>query len=1022
MGRSRGEGPPVADRAMLFRHRLVERLGRRWQVPVTVVTAPAGYGKTTLLAQALAAGRPSPEGVDLWVPGRRGAATAASLGERLRRAAGARPARPGAGPDDPDGVVAAVTEALWGRAPDHVALVLDDAHEVAPGSPAARLLAAVVAELPDNGHVVLAGRWPPPVPIGRLLVEGRAIHLGEGDLSFTDDELAAFAALRGVPPAKVAGCGGWPALAELQANDLSGFADDYVGEEVLAPLGAERRRHVALLAHLGTFDRGVARAVLGAGVDVDAVLAGLPLVATTDDGRRRLHALWRDLVGGTLAPTEVAGARRRAATALAGDGRVAEAVELLLEAGEEPAGAGGPGLEDALVGVLDAAHPPVSREVLAEWLDRLPAGTRGAPAGRLLAAVVAAEADPAGARGDLAACAAAFRRAGDARGEAASLAQLGRLAWWSEDPAGVASTLGRIGDLAAGGYPAAVPLARLGWAVHAMTRNAHREALAALDRIPPGSLAATWRAEAEWLRAVSYLQLGDTGAALAAADRAFAHADPPHAPVVESTRDEALWLQGAGDEVLARQPGVLDRMRRAGARNALALMAGKCALGYALHGRTDAAADTLAVARGAATAPPPPVIATMVAVADAALAVAGGDEARAGDALAACVARHPLGSGLSALAQHRGLALLYVLVPGTRAWWQAEELGPAFEVARRLAEALVGVRDGGRLPAGTPPLGPGIVRAHLPVPWAAELGVAAVAAGRDDGWALLEATWPDAQPAVARLAGARSGRPAAEPLRRAAASVPARLPVPPSAPLELRLLGPTELRRAGALVTAPDWRRERVRSLLAYLALHGTVQRERVAEDLWPALDAEAQARNLRVTLSYLLRVLEPGRGRRDASFFVRQHGTGLGLHRGRWLTVDVDEFDAHCAAADDAERQGAPASALDHARRAAALWREDPVALASEPWALPLVEARRRRFAAVATRAGELVLARGGADSADEAVALAERALAADPWLERAHRLVVAAHRAGEDTLAARRAAARHRAAVGELAGQPHA
>jgi LuxR family maltose regulon positive regulatory protein len=76
-------------------------------------------------------------------------------------------------------------------------------------------------------------------------------------------------------------------------------------------------------------------------------------------------------------------------------------------------------------------------------------------------------------------------------------------------------------------------------------------------------------------------------------------------------------------------------------------------------------------------------------------------------------------------------------------------------------------------------------------------------------------------------------------------------------------------------------------------------------------------------------------------------------------------------------------------------------------------IEQRRLRFAAVATRTGELLLARG---DREQALALAERALAVDPWRDAAHRLVVATHVARQDQLAARRALRRYRDAVDEL------
>ncbi len=201
--------------------------------------------------------------------------------------------------------------------------------------------------------------------------------------------------------------------------------------------------------------------------------------------------------------------------------------------------------------------------------------------------------------------------------------------------------------------------------------------------------------------------------------------------------------------------------------------------------------------------------------------------------------------------------------------------------------------------------------------------------------------------------------------------------------------------------------------LLAYLAINGPVSRSQLAFDLWPDLDLDDQSRNLRVTLTYLLRVLEPDRTPRDASFFIRQHGNNISLPAGKWLTVDVWDFDDHCARARDADRRGLPSSALDHALRAVELWRDEPVELASEPWAIASVEQRAQRFAAAAVRAGELLLAQGDLDQLQE---LADKALVVDPWLEAGHRLIVAAHRARGDNLAARRALQRYRDAVHEL------
>jgi DNA-binding SARP family transcriptional activator len=997
---------------MLVRPRLLERLRARWYVPVIVVSAPAGYGKTMLLSQAIAANAVAPLGIDCWLACEPDDATASSLGEGMVQAIGAVPATAVSGGARPEAesrpaLAVVVSEAMWRRSPQQVALVVDDVHEIPAGSEAAALLASIVDALPANGHIVLAGRGPPPVPLARLEVEGRAARLDEADLAFNEDELAEFATLRGVPRANVASCEGWPALAELSTTAGSDVTAEYVGQEVLSGLPATRRRDLALLAHLGSFDDDLARAVIGPDLDLAGLVNGLPLVTAVSSGERSLHALWRSLLADEVTPVEVADARRLAAAAHRARGRAAAAARLLIaaEAWEE--------LGEAIVDALGAAHPPVPRDVLAEWFSRLPADVRSTPSGQLLAAVVAVEADPDGAVPRLEDAAAGFRAAGHLTGELACLVQLGQIAWWSESPERLAALAVRVFDLEAAGCDQAVPVACLGRALVFDVQNDSRQVLSELDRVPPGSLNHVWQGVVSWVRSTTLMHLGDAPAALEAAEHALAHAGPLHAPLAEGARLQALWFEGSGDVVVAALPGLVERVRRAGYRNYTCLAAAQCCLVHAHLGQTERAAEHLAQARSVGANPDAPLVDTDLAIAEAALAVAGGDDIRATGVLTAYLARQPLAEGRSAAPQQRSLALFYVLVASTRPAWDRAELGPAFVVARDLARALVAVRENRRLPRDTPSLPDAtIVRAHLPLRWAAELGVAAVAAGRDDGWQLLDGIWPAGRPAVADLAGHPTRA-----LRMAARTAVGRLAVPPTGRLKLSLLGPVELRQDGEPIQAVDWRRERVRSLLAHLALTGTVSRRQLADDLWPALDPEAQSRNLRVTLTYLLRVLEPNRMQRDASFYVRQHGGNLSLHPGDSLEVDVWEFDALCERARDADRGGSASAALDHALVAVDLWRGEPTELVSEPWAVPIVEQRRLRFAAVATRAGELLLAHGDAERAH---ALADRALAIDPWLESAHRLVVAAHRTAGDDLAARRALGRYREAIRDLGLSP--
>ena len=79
-----------------------------------------------------------------------------------------------------------------------------------------------------------------------------------------------------------------------------------------------------------------------------------------------------------------------------------------------------------------------------------------------------------------------------------------------------------------------------------------------------------------------------------------------------------------------------------------------------------------------------------------------------------------------------------------------------------------------------------------------------------------------------------------------------------------------------------------MRALLLVLLARGGGTREELAGALWPDLDTAGALRNLRVTLSYLLAVLEPDRPDGAPSFFVRAEGPSLRLVTDGWLEVDA--------------------------------------------------------------------------------------------------------------------------------------
>jgi len=149
----------------LRRERLLQRLV---DVPITLIVAPAGYGKTTLLAH--------------WIERDPREAMWVSLDERDNEAdrfaasiaaATSGRATPHLRLASPDGVVGDVVSALQEAVRPFV-LVLDDVHRLR--SPQAlKALRAIADAVPYGSQLVLAGRQEPALPIGRLRADGRSV-------------------------------------------------------------------------------------------------------------------------------------------------------------------------------------------------------------------------------------------------------------------------------------------------------------------------------------------------------------------------------------------------------------------------------------------------------------------------------------------------------------------------------------------------------------------------------------------------------------------------------------------------------------------------------------------------------------------------------------------------------------------------------------------------------------------------------------------------------------------------------
>jgi DNA-binding SARP family transcriptional activator len=388
--------------------------------------------------------------------------------------------------------------------------------------------------------------------------------------------------------------------------------------------------------------------------------------------------------------------------------------------------------------------------------------------------------------------------------------------------------------------------------------------------------------------------------------------------------------------------------------------------------------------------------------------------------LRGAIERYGLDRGAQRRIWRGPLALTYVLLPEAREHW--DDVGPTdgLVLPLRLCASVVAARSGRQLDElralELPDLQ--IVRATLHHRFAADLAVGLTAAGRPEGPALLDVLGGPGREVVRALA--ESGRDQAKRARSLLAAVPG----PPPAVSSLAVLGPLDLRRDGhdgPEVTDPDLRRERVRTLLAFLVGHRVTTRADVTAALWPDLDERSAANNLRVTLNYLLRALEPWRPAGEPAYLVRMDGQRITLVVGDELRIDVDVFDQHLDAAARAEADGTPSLALEHYLAAVDLYRGPlHVDIPDASWIDLDRERYRTRFVGTAVRAGQLLLGRGDPGDLDHAEATARRALDADRWAEDAYAVLTAAALARGDRSAAQRHLDRGLAALAELGVEP--
>ncbi len=365
---------PRPRRGLVPRPRLSQRLDRGTTSKLMLISAPAGFGKTTLLTEWLAAGpaAPADERLAAWLSLDRADNDPASFWTYV--IAALQTVAPGIGesaltllqaPQPPpiETVLTALLNDL-GAITGDIVLVLDDYH-VIDARDVQDAMAFLLDHLPPRLHVVIASRTDPALPLARLRARGELVETRAAELRFTPDEAAAYlnemmglqltardvAALEGRTE-------GWIAALQLAAlsmqgrDDVAGFIAgftgddryvvDYLAEEVLQRQSDRVQTFLLQTSILGRLSGPLCDAVTGQGggkAMLEALDRGNLFLVPLDDRRRwyRYHHLFADVLQARLLdeqPDQVPDLHQRASAWYQQNGEPAVAIGHALAAGD----------------------------------------------------------------------------------------------------------------------------------------------------------------------------------------------------------------------------------------------------------------------------------------------------------------------------------------------------------------------------------------------------------------------------------------------------------------------------------------------------------------------------------------------------------------------------------------------------------------------------------------------------------------------------------------------------------------
>ena len=351
---------------VVSRLRLIERLNEGLHRKLTLISAPAGFGKTTLVSQWVEGIARPTAWLSLDDQDNDPARFLAYLVAALQTIAptigeGMLGVLQSSQPPPTESILTALLNEIT-TLPDNFALVLDDYHVIDAQS-VDQSLTFLLEHLPPQMHLVIATREDPQLPLARLRGRSHLTELRAADLRFTASEAAEF--LNRVMGLNLSAAGiaaledrteGWIAGLQLAALSMQGHQDipgfirafagdhryivDYLVEEVLERQPESLRRFLLQTSILDRLSGSLCDAVTdqeGGNERLEALERGNFFVVPLDDKRQwyRYHHLFAEVLYAHLMaeqPDQVSTLHRRASEWYEHHGSAADAIRHALEA------------------------------------------------------------------------------------------------------------------------------------------------------------------------------------------------------------------------------------------------------------------------------------------------------------------------------------------------------------------------------------------------------------------------------------------------------------------------------------------------------------------------------------------------------------------------------------------------------------------------------------------------------------------------------------------------------------------